>query len=56
VLLELLASNRIAASLEAPERNALRALEALLEKQITAPFRANYREILNRRAIDRYGL
>lgn len=46
VLFELLASGKLADGVEAPERNALWALEALLEKQLTAPFSESYANLL----------
>lgn len=45
VLFEALASKRLAAT-EPAERNALWALEALLERQLAAPFASNYEEQL----------
>lgn len=46
VLFELLASGKLADSVEAPERNALWALEGILEKQLAAPFSENYASLL----------
>lgn len=46
VLFELLASGRLSDGVEAPERNALWALEALLQKQLVAPFSDNYSSLL----------
>lgn len=46
VLFELLASERLEAGLEAPERNALWALEGGLEKTLVQPFAPNYGELL----------
>lgn len=46
VLYELLASDTLADGAEAPERNALWVLEALLEKQLTAPFSESYASLL----------
>jgi hypothetical protein len=48
VLFELLASERLESGLEAPERNALWALEGHLEKTLVEPFAPNYRELLDR--------
>jgi hypothetical protein len=58
VLFELLASGRITSGLEAPERNALWALEALLQKQLVAPFSENYSALLEQARfsiVARYG-
>ena len=46
VLFELLASGKLSDSVEAPERNALGALEALLQKQLVAPFADNYSNLV----------
>ncbi len=46
VLFELLASGRLSDSVGAPERSALWALEALLQKQLVAPFSDNYATLL----------
>jgi hypothetical protein len=46
VLFELLVSGKLSDSVEVPERNALWALEALLQKQLVAPFSANYSSLL----------
>lgn len=46
VLFDLLALGRLADKLEAPERNALWAIEAALQKQLVAPFSACYAEQL----------
>jgi hypothetical protein len=46
VLFELLASGRLSDSVDAPERNALWALEALLQKQLVAPLAENYSSLL----------
>lgn len=49
VLFELLASERIEkemANIEAPERNALWALEGYLEKTLVQPFRPEYEQLL----------
>lgn len=51
VLFELLASERIEselAELEAPERNALWALEGYLEKVLVQPFSPDYAKLLER--------
>jgi len=45
VLFELLASRTVEAT-SAPERNALTALQGLLEKQLVGPFSANYAQLL----------
>lgn len=42
VLFELLASARLEAVVESPERNALWALQAVLEKELVAPFSSEY--------------
>jgi len=42
VLFELLASGRLAESIDIPERNALWALEAALQRQLDAPFSSDY--------------
>lgn len=42
VLFELLASDKLGAEVDAPERNALWALEAVLEKELVAPFSSEY--------------
>ena len=42
VLFELLASRKLEDSVETPERNALWALEGLLQKQLVAPFSHDY--------------
>jgi hypothetical protein len=58
VLFELLASDRIASGLEVPERNALWVLEALLQKQLVAPFSENYLDLLEQARLSivaRYG-
>lgn len=58
VLLELLSSEKLEASVDTPERNALWALEGLLEKQLAEPFSANYSELLQKARqslIERYG-
>lgn len=46
VLFELLSSGKLGNDVEAPERNALRVLESLLEKQLVAPFSKDYSELL----------
>ena len=58
VLFELLASGRLASGLAAPERNTLWALEALLQKQLVAPFSENYLDLLEQARLSivaRYG-
>jgi len=42
VLFELLSSGKLTGSVETAERNALWALEAALQKQLVAPFAADY--------------
>lgn len=42
VLFELLASGRLAESIDIPERNALWALETALQRQLAAPFSSDY--------------
>ena len=42
VLFELIASGRLTGNVEVPERNALWALEAVLQRQLTAPFSSDY--------------
>jgi hypothetical protein len=46
VLFELLASGKLSDNVDTPERNALWALEALLQKQLAAPFADNYPSLL----------
>ena len=46
VLFELLAAGQLTDRVDAPERNALWALEALLQKQLVAPFSDNYSALL----------
>ena len=48
VLFELLASRKLEALVETPERNALWALEASLEKQLVEPFLADYSQVLEK--------
>jgi hypothetical protein len=48
VLFELLTSERLESGLEPPERNALWALEAYLEKTLVQPFAPNYRQLLEK--------
>ncbi len=58
VLFELLASGKLADGFEAPERNALWALEAILEKQLATPFSENYASLLEQARsflVARYG-
>jgi len=58
VLFELLASGRVSDAVEAPERNALWALESLLQKQLVEPLSPDYSSLLARaRAslVNRYG-
>jgi hypothetical protein len=58
VLFELLASGRFSEAVETPERNALWALESLLQKQLVEPLSSDYSALLARaRAslVDRYG-
>ena len=61
VLFELLASKRIETDLpglEAPERNALWALQTLLEESLVAPFSADYEQLLNQARtslVERFG-
>ncbi len=46
VLFEALDSGQLADGVDAPGRNALWALEALLQKQLVAPFSDNYASLL----------
>ena len=46
VLFELLATGKLCDSVDAPGRNALWALEAILQKQLVAPFSENYSSLL----------
>lgn len=58
VLFELLASGQLSGGVDTPERNALWALEALLEKALVAPLSSDYAAALERaRAslVHRYG-
>jgi hypothetical protein len=58
VLFELLASGKLSDSVDAPERNALWVLEAILEKQLVAPFSENYTNRLEQARsalVTRYG-
>ena len=58
VLFELLASQKLEASVDTPERNALWALEGLLEKQLAEPFSPSYSELLQKARqslLERYG-
>ena len=58
VLFELLASGKLSDSVEAPERHALWALEALLQKQLVVPFSDNYSSLLEQARsslVARYG-
>lgn len=58
VLFELFASEKLEASVDTPERNALWALEALLEKQLTEPFSPDYSQLLEKARqslLERYG-
>ena len=45
-LFELLASERLETSVDAPERNALWAMEGALERQPTEPFSPDYSQLL----------
>lgn len=58
VLLELLSSEKLEASVDTPERNALWALEGALDKQLAEPFSPNYSELLKKARqslLERYG-
>lgn len=58
VLFELLASGGLLEGLEGPERNALQALEALLQRQLIAPFSHDYSNVLKQArssVLARYG-
>ena len=58
VLFALLASEKLEASVDTPERNALWTLEELLEKQLAEPFSPNYSELLQKARqslLERYG-
>jgi len=58
VLFELLASKKLLGSVEAPERNVLWCVEALLEKELVAPFQSDYLEQLataRQSLVERYG-
>jgi hypothetical protein len=58
VLFELLQSKKLLSVVDIPERNALWALDCLLESQMVTPFKPDYRELLEaaRKAmIDRGG-
>jgi len=58
VLFELLTSGTLEDQIEAPERNALWALQALLEKQLVAPFSDKYSTLLEQARsslVARYG-
>ena len=58
VLFELLASGKLTDCVDPPERNALWALEALLQKQLVAPFSENYSTLLEQARsslVARYG-
>lgn len=58
VLFELLTSEKLEASVDAAERNALRALERALEKQLAEPFSPDYAKLLEkarRPLLERYG-
>lgn len=58
VLYELLASGKLTEHVDVPERNALWAVEGLLQKQLVAPFASDYAEHLqSARAslVTRYG-
>ena len=46
VLFELVASGKLSEHVDVPERNALWALEALLQRQLVAPLSRNYSEQL----------
>jgi hypothetical protein len=58
VLFELLASQTLQGSVPAAERNAMDALEALLQKQLVAPFLPEYAQLLEearQSLVRRYG-
>lgn len=58
VLFDLLASDKLADRVEAPERNALWVLEGLLEKQLVAPLSKDYSNQLEQARsslVTRYG-
>jgi len=58
VLFELLGAKNLLPAVDVPERNALWALEALLEKALDAPFKAEYPKLLEearRSLIEKYG-
>jgi hypothetical protein len=58
VLFELLASKKLLGSVDTPERNVLCGVEALLEKQLVAPFQSDYLEQLaaaRQSLVERYG-
>ncbi|MDX1489076.1 MAG: hypothetical protein R3268_12785 [Acidiferrobacterales bacterium] len=58
VLLELLSSEKLEASVDTAERNALWALEGALDKQLAEPFSPNYSELLQKARqslLERYG-
>lgn len=48
VLFELLVSEKLEASVDTPERNALWALEGLLEKQLAEPLAPDYSQLLEK--------
>lgn len=58
VLFDLLASKQLEDAIGVPERKALWALEALLEKTLTAPMRPDYSRLLEaarQSLMERYG-
>ena len=58
VLHDLLTSERLEGSVDAPERNALWALECLLEKHLVEPFSPDYSQLLQnarQSLLERYG-
>jgi hypothetical protein len=58
VIFELIASGVFKDAVDAPERNALEALEALLEKELVAPFSPDYKKLLQsarKSLVERYG-
>ena len=50
VLFDLLASKKLEVSVDAPEKNALWALECLLEKHLAKPFSPDYSQLLQKRS------
>jgi hypothetical protein len=58
VLFELLATERLESGLEAPERNALWALQGCLEKTLVQPFAPDYSQLLEKARVslvERFG-